>query len=66
MNWEFWGAHPWLAFSAIVAAYCAFAMAIKLGSRILRTLNIAVRGWPPAHLDADGDWKPEPEYEGNE
>ena len=24
-------------------------------SRMLRSRNIAARGWPPAHLDADGD-----------
>lgn len=30
-------------------------------NRLLRSINIAIRGWPPAHLDADGDWKPEEE-----
>lgn len=29
---------------------------LKISSRFLRFLNIAFRGWPPAHLDADGDW----------
>lgn len=29
---------------------------IRCFSRSLRTLNIICRGWPPAHLDADGDW----------
>ncbi len=29
--------------------------------RGLRTINVATRGWPPAHLDADGDWKPAPD-----
>lgn len=29
-------------------------------NRIIRNRNIAARGWPPSHLDADGDWKPEP------
>lgn len=24
-------------------------------SRFLRTINILFRGWPPTHLDADGD-----------
>ncbi len=27
----------------------------KLLNRLLRSINIAIRGWPPAHLDADGD-----------
>lgn len=26
--------------------------------RMLRLVMVACRGWPPAHLDADGDWKP--------
>lgn len=26
--------------------------------RVLRTLLVAGRGWPPPHLDADGDWPP--------
>jgi len=31
---------------------------IKIWSRFLRLLMILFRGWPPEHLDADGDWKP--------
>jgi hypothetical protein len=27
----------------------------------VRRSNIKARGWPPAHLDADGDFKKEPE-----
>lgn len=27
--------------------------------RILRALIIIIRGWPPNHLDGDGDWKPD-------
>ncbi len=27
-------------------------------NRTLRTVKVLVRGWPPPHLDADGDWKP--------
>lgn len=33
--------------------------AIRLLSRFFRLLTVAIRGWPPPHLDADGDWKPE-------
>jgi hypothetical protein len=32
----------------------------KCWNRFLRHLNIRKHGWPPSHLDADGDWKPEP------
>jgi len=27
----------------------------------MRAINIKNHGWPPAHCDADGDFKPEPE-----
>ena len=27
-------------------------------NRTLRHLNIRKHGWPPSHLDADGDWRP--------
>jgi len=27
--------------------------------RLYRVIMVALRGWPPDHLDADGDWKPE-------
>jgi len=30
-------------------------------NRAMRHLNIRRHGWPPAHLDADGDFKPEPQ-----
>jgi len=35
----------------------------RLPNRIIRHLNIRKHGWPPAHCDADGDFKPEPEDE---
>lgn len=28
-------------------------------NRFLRHLNICNNGWPPSHLNADGDWKNE-------
>lgn len=46
--------HWFLAFSVICCGYCLFAHLIKMPFRII---NIALRGWPPAHLDADGDFK---------
>lgn len=29
--------------------------------RTYRVIMVSARGWPPVHLDADGDWKPEPD-----
>lgn len=28
---------------------------IKVFSRFLRMIMVAIKGWPPVHLDADGD-----------
>jgi hypothetical protein len=47
--WLFWAAY-WLA----------GALLFRLPVRILRAIVVLLRGWPPAHLDADGDWKPAP------
>ena len=48
---------PWLAFFlALFAGQCA----VTAFSQMLRTINIAIRGWPPPYLDADGDF-PKPE-----
>jgi hypothetical protein len=30
---------------------------IKLFSRLFRMIMVSKHGWPPSHLDADGDWK---------
>lgn len=31
---------------------------IRMWSRFIRFLMVRKHGWPPAHLDADGDWQP--------
>lgn len=38
-------------------------VAIILPNRILRHWNIRKHGYPPAHCDADGDFKPESKKE---
>lgn len=54
---------PWLAFFLICAVYYTLKWIIttpfRMFNRWCRTRNIAAKGWPPAHLDADGDFKPE-------
>ncbi len=54
-------ANGFLAFILICALYYLIKTIVIRGTRMI---NIALRGWPPAHLDADGDWKPEPKKEG--
>lgn len=51
-----------LAFLVICSTYYILKILIfYIPNRIVRSINIIVRGWPPPHLDADGDWKPEKE-----
>lgn len=53
--YEFMGEHPTLTFFlACIAASC-FAYPFKIINRWIRHRNIVAQGWPPAHLDADGD-----------
>lgn len=41
-------------------AYFFVNMVVKMWVRFTRMLMVRKHGWPPAHLDADGDWKPDP------
>lgn len=63
--WDFWNQHPLLAWCALWLGWPAawFAVVVvntifRIINRLFRTINVCVRGWPPEHLDADGDWKP--------
>lgn len=38
---------------------CALHYLTSIINRVIRSINIRSKGWPPSHLDADGDWKPE-------
>ena len=51
----------WLVWGFIALAFAACELSFKMVNRILRTVKVCVRGWPPPHLDADGDWRVEPE-----
>ncbi|MBR8073319.1 hypothetical protein KDX14_27720 [Burkholderia cenocepacia] len=51
-GYEFMDAHP------ILSVLLAFT-ATQIVSRLYRVVMVSTRGWPPAHLDADGDWKQE-------
>lgn len=33
-------------------------VAVTFWRRLTSLVRVAIRGWPPAHLDADGDWRP--------
>lgn len=54
---QFMADSPWLSFFlAYIILHCIGGVLY----RFFRMISVALRGWPPAHLDADGDWKPEP------
>jgi hypothetical protein len=40
------------------AAYFLVNMVIRIWVRFTRVLMVRKHGWPPEHLDADGDWNP--------
>jgi len=64
--WDFWHAHPFLAWCALWLLWGVVAIittALTLVTRLYRLVMVSIRGWPPAHLDADGDWKPAKETE---
>ena len=58
--WDFWDAHWFLSWCALWLVWGAVALIqlpFTIILRMIRSINIAIRGWPPQHLDADGDWK---------
>lgn len=62
-HWWFFG---WTAFWSILILLTGVfgtmrLVLFSLPNRILRTIKVTRQGWPPEHLDADGDWKPEAE-----
>lgn len=62
--WEFFHQHPFIAWCALWLVWIIVpvtTLAFRVVNRILRSINVALRGWPPPHLDADGDFKAEPE-----
>ena len=50
----------WKFAGCLTLFYCALFFMVngllQLWSRFMRTLMVRKHGWPPSHLDADGDW----------
>lgn len=46
----FW---KFIGFTTILYIVCHFTFLIM--NRFFRIINVMIKGWPPAHLDADGD-----------
>jgi hypothetical protein len=52
--------HPIFTALIIIAAWeVAEKLFFRIPNRFLRSRNIKNAGWPPAHCDADGDFKKE-------
>ncbi|MDC3312707.1 hypothetical protein OAV22_02095 [Flavobacteriaceae bacterium] len=64
-HWFLFWCALWLWWGFFVAWIAAVNAVSKLCNRILRSLNILMRGWPPEHLDADGDFRELPENDEN-
>jgi hypothetical protein len=57
--------HSFLAFVLVLCATSMCYAALAVARIVVRMVMVILRGWPPAHLDADGDWKPNPKKEGD-
>ena len=57
--YAFFGKHWFLGIILLWIGYCLVTLPLRLtfrlANRFIRSRNIKNAGWPPAHLDADGD-----------
>lgn len=53
--YKFASESPWLAFFLALTIGNVLISPLKLVNRWIRHRNIVARGWPPFHLDGDGD-----------
>lgn len=52
--WDFANNHP---ATALIMVFLVVMLIRSMCYRVARTLCVRKSGWPPAHLDADGDFK---------
>jgi len=58
--WQVINDSPYLsAIVIVVVALSCLEVAMKGWGRFVRMMILRKHGWPPAHLDADGDFKRE-------
>lgn len=58
--WQYANESPYLFFLIVVVVLPTIIHYLfKCYNRLLRHLNILWHGWPPHHLDADGDFNRE-------
>lgn len=49
----------WQFMGVLILVSIFLQLVLAIYSRTLRCLNIKQHGWPPSHLDADGDFRAE-------
>ncbi len=54
--WQFLGDHPVAGFFLALVAMHVLWYPFRIVNRFIRHLNIRKAGWPPPHVDADGDY----------
>lgn len=54
---EHWLLTWFLSWGVLVLAIVVIGTAFRIVNRVLRTIKVLFRGWPPSHLDADGDFR---------
>jgi len=61
--WDFIDQHPTYTFFLGIWVVIVISYPVRLVNRVIRHANVRTKGWPPPHLDADGDFKRKPESE---
>ena len=49
----------WTWLGTVLLLWIPFRLILRMWIRFMRMLSVRSKGWPPPHLDADGDFKPE-------
>ena len=57
---EHWVFSTFFFWPVALVAIWLILLPVKLITRTYRFIMVLCRGWPPEHLDADGDHKPAP------
>ena len=55
-TYQFFDKHWFLALCTITYIFGSIALLVKFLMYCLKSLMVLIRGWPPQHLDADGDF----------
>lgn len=59
--WDFADKNPWFTFFLGFWALMVLSLCVAAFRIIFAAFNIWARGWPPAHLNAEGEFKKEPD-----